>query len=210
MKKLLSFTLIIFCGLSVFGQSEKSKTQTATPDSAKNKTEVAASVLSPITDEEYSVYTAVLGKTREMFVIRDKTNMDKESKNIEKYSVGVFFKELVPDTIEDFLAKNKENAQIEKKFPTNIPYTLISIEQLKEFFAYEYDGKMDWEAFYTKYPKSGGVFTFSRVGFSQDGKQALIFITNWCKTLCGTGEYYFLKKENGEWKVSNKHMVWIS
>jgi len=206
MKKFLIFTLITFCGLDTFGQAAGKTIKIQSPPKAETKT----SPISKITAEEYKVYMAALGENREPFVIRDKSDMDKESKNIDRYSVREFLKELIPETIEDFQAKNKETAQLKKKFPTNINYTLIKIDELKEFFAYEFDGEMDWEAFYKKYPKSGGLYTFSRVGFSQNGQQALLFVTNWCRSLCGEGNYYLLKKENGEWKVINKHMVWIS
>lgn len=206
MKKLLIFTLIAFCGLDVFGQATEKTIKIQSPPKAETKT----SSISKITAEEYKVYMAVLGKTKEMFVVRDKSGMDKESKNIDRFSVRDFLKELIPETIEDFQAKNKEIAQLKKKFPTKINYKLINIDELREFFAYEFDGEMDWEAFYKKYPKSGGLYTFSRVGFSQDGQQALLFVTNWCRSLCGEGNYYLLKKENGEWKVINKHMIWIS
>jgi hypothetical protein len=210
MKKLLLFTLILFCGLSGFGQSKQSKIAKEKPNITQNKTEAVVSVLSPLSAEEYIVYMAVLGKNREMFVVMDKSDMDKQSKNIEGNSVRAFLKELTSETIEDFQTKNKENARFKKKFPTNANYTLMTIDELKESFNYKWDGDLDWEGFYKKYPKSGGIFTFSRVGFSKDGQQALLFVTNWCRTLCGTGEYYLLKKENGEWKVVNKHMIWIS
>jgi len=208
MKKISILLLLVSCCFSVFGQSKRAKKQPArkkiitTQTQKKEQTNVLA--LSNIPDEEYTVYMVILGKDAGMFVVTDRSSVNDfgGSGNDLKQN----FDELNPETIEDFKSKNKESSRLEKKFPTKNTYVLISDEELKKFF----DKGLNWEGFYKKYPKSGGFSAFSRVGFSADGKQALVFVAQSCGGLCGEGNYYFLKNENGEWKVIKKQMTWIS
>jgi hypothetical protein len=199
--------LIIFW-LATFSFGISGQTVKKTVTRAEN-----TKAVSPICDEEYRVYTAVLGKTEGIRVIRSETNMDEDSKNIkrlEQRGFEPFIRQIDSETLRDFLAKNEESKMLEKKFPADINYTFISIEELKENFSYKFDGEMNWEAFHQKYPNAANIYTLSRVGFSHDGGQALVFVTNWCRFLCGEGNYYLLKKENCEWKIVNKEMTWIS
>ncbi len=208
MKKILILILITFCVESSFGQTKKTtkkspkKKITATQTSKKKETTTSTSP--QITDDEYTVYIAILGKDTDMFVVRDKSGVDDFGGSGDDLKQN--FDELKPETIEDFKSKNKESSRLEKKFPTKNNYVLISDEELKKFF----DKRLNWEGFYKKYPKSGGFSTISRVGFSNDGRQALVFVAHSCGGLCGEGNYYFLKNNNGEWKVIKKQMTWIS
>ena len=175
------------------------------PALTQNQKQNALKILSLITDEEYAVYMAILGKETKSFVVRNESNLlnflEREEVLLEED-----FKELKSETREDFQSKNKTSSKLERKFPTKAKYTLISQEELAKIFG----GNLNWSNFHKKYPDTGGFSTFSRVGFSKDGLQALVFVGWSCGGLCGEGNYYFLKKENGEWKVVTKEMVWIS
>jgi hypothetical protein len=214
MKNSLLIILIVYCCLNAFGQvvkdSDTNKGKTQLPQTVKPTT---SNNTVPVSDEEYRVYATVLGKEKGMLVIGDTTNMDEDSKNIKRLEARgfePFLKQIKPETMTDFLAKNDESKPLVKKFSTDIDYTFISTEELKENFAYKFDGDMNWETFREKYPKAGNLYTLSRVGFGHDGGQALVFVTNWCRSLCGEGNYYLLEKENCEWKIVNKVMTWIS
>jgi len=211
MGKILIFILVAFCSLSSFGQAKKDTTKATKKTAAvqtqkKEETPVSSSL--QIAAEEYAVYMAILGKDSKLFVVRDKSGVDNfgEDNDFFKEAFEKAFKELKPETIEDFKAKNKEISHLEKKFPTKETYYLISDEELSKFF---YRG-LDWEGFNKKYPNSGGFYTFSRVGFSKDGTQAILFVAHSCGSLCGEGYYYFLRNDNGEWKVIAPLMTWIS
>jgi len=41
-----------------------------------------------------------------------------------------------------------------------------------------------WTDYYKRYPNSQGFLTLSRVGFSPDGKQALLYAKNGCGKIC--------------------------
>lgn len=214
MKNSLLIILIVYSCLNAFGQvvkdSDTNKGKTQLPQTVKP---ITSNNTVSVSDEQYRVYATVLRKEKGMFVIRDTTNMDKDSKNIknlEERGFGNFLKQINSETMIDFLAKNDESEPLEKKFSPDIDYTFISTDELKENFAYKFDGEMNWEAFREKHPKAGNLYTFSRVGFSKNGCLALVFVTNWCGSLCGEGNYYLLKKETGQWKIVNKVMTWIS
>jgi hypothetical protein len=208
MKKFqFALMLISFCCLNSFGQAAKNL------NANKSDTQPAQKTIGTACNEKYRVYGAILAEEKGVFVIRDETNIDKDSKNIkdlEQRGFGNFLEQITPETITDFLAKNDAPETLENKFLSGNDYTLISTKELKENFAYKFDGEMNWEIFRDKYPKAKNLYTFSSVGFSQDGGKALVFVTNWCGPLCGEGNYYLLKKENCNWQIANKIMTWIS
>lgn len=198
MRKFLIFALIIFSGLNLFAQNKK-----LGENAVSNKS--AAKVSLSIAVEEYAVYLAIIGEKVKTFVVRD-TTAAADSGEREDASLTATFKKMTPETLEDFRAKNKESSTLEKKFPTQIDYTLLSAQELKQFF----EKSLDWGGFYKKYPDSGGFWSFSRVGFSKDGAQAFVYGAHNCGGLCGEGKYYFLQKEDGKWKVIEEDMLWIS
>jgi hypothetical protein len=68
----------------------------------------------------------------------------------------------------------------------------------------------NWQDFYKEYPESGGYWIFSRPGYNSALNEALLSVSHWCGELCGTGYVYFLTKQNGEWKVQNRLMLWLA
>jgi hypothetical protein len=201
--------ILIILLLAVFGLGVSAQTTVESAAQAQN----TKAVVSPISEEEYKVYHEVLEKEKGMLVIRIETSMDEDSKNVkllEQRGFTFFLKQLESETLRDFLAKNEKSEMLEKKFSRDLNYTLVSTADLKQKFAYQSNGRMDWESFRGKYPKAENLYTVSRIGFSRDGTQALVFVTNWCNSLCGEGNYYVLKKENSEWRIVDKLMTWIS
>ena len=67
-----------------------------------------------------------------------------------------------------------------------------------------------WEIFGQKYPKSDGFVRFSRVGFSSDNKQAIIYFTRYCGVTCASGEFLFFIKEKDKWIKKGKSLLWSS
>ena len=55
-----------------------------------------------------------------------------------------------------------------------------------------------------------GIVMFSRVGFSDNGDQAMVSMGVRCGDLCGAGGLYLLVKEEGVWKFERATMEWIS
>lgn len=210
MKSIFIVLLSVVLCWSIPGQAAKKSTTKKNISEPKREAKIRTTDAPAVTDEEYKIYLAVLGKDREMFVVRDKTGIDDTAKNYRKSIINEALRELSDETYEDFKVKTEKQASLEKKFPTRNNYTLISLEELKKSFAYVFDDDINWDKFYQTHPKSRGIYTFSRVGFNRNGSQALVFVTNWCRSLCGEGIFYLLEKENGEWKVVKNRMIWIS
>ena len=67
-----------------------------------------------------------------------------------------------------------------------------------------------WEEFYKTFPGSRGFLQFSAVAFSEDGKQAFLYVSHSCGGLCGTGWIVSLSRRGERWQVASKRMLWIS
>lgn len=118
---------------------------------------------------------------------------------------------------EDYKLKNKEasklnqanSLKLKKSFDLQNKYILINDGELKSIYKGE-SPKDFWEAFYQKYPKSGGYVSFSQVGFNTEKNHAFVYMQFYCGNLCGDGNYLLLKKENGKWKETKRAMLWTS
>jgi hypothetical protein len=109
-----------------------------------------------------------------------------------------------PETMSDFERKAHSSCVLKPQFGDAESYKIITQEELDNIF------KGGWEGFYKKYPEAGGVWTFSRPGYNPARNEAVLDVGHACGMLCGTGHLYFLTKQNGEWKVQNRLMLWIS
>jgi len=110
-------------------------------------------------------------------------------------------------TIDAFREVNRQQASLRRSFHPAIDYELADSAQLEPIFK---RGGGDWFAFYKRFPGSPGIMTFSRVGFSEDGTQALFYLSNHCGGLCGTGMYVVMEKRNGSWAIEKEIEMWIS
>lgn len=61
--------------------------------------------------------------------------------------------------------------------------------------------------------KNDTVFSYIRISipqFSADGKTVYLQHEFICTGLCGSGYEYYLRKENGHWKIIKSRMTWVS
>ncbi len=84
-----------------------------------------------------------------------------------------------------------------RKFSLSKPYTLVEKRDLDGYFE---KGSGGWEGFYSRYPKSGGYFFLSPVGFNSSKDVAVVAMTHSCGPLCADGKFSVLRKKDGEWK----------
>jgi hypothetical protein len=108
-------------------------------------------------------------------------------------------------TIDAFREVNKQQASVRRSFHPAFDYELVNSIQLDSIFK-----NGDWPAYYQRFPGSPGILTFSRVGFSADGTQALFYLNNRCGGLCGTGRYVVMEKRNRRWMVETEIEMWVS
>jgi len=145
-----------------------------------------------ITEQEYAVYIAVLAEKTENFIVVDVTLVDVFGEVSTGYLKEVF-KELHNETFDNFVLKNKKSPTIETNFPTKNGYPVINKDDFNK-----------------NHSESGRYYAFSRVGFSKDGKQALVLFSDVCNALCGKGAYYLLTNRDGVWKIEKESETWRS
>lgn len=171
-----------------------------------------------LTPEDYAVYAALvegLGrpedpeetwKGKQVFV-QDVTAASRDTKS-QWGGWGFRSKSTAApshDTVVDFERKARSSCVLKPQSDDVTRYKLISKQELDNAF-----NKGDWQNFYKKYPDAGGLWTFSRPGYNSARNEAVLAVSHWCGTLCGTGHLYFLAKQNGQWRVQNRLMLWIS
>jgi hypothetical protein len=108
-------------------------------------------------------------------------------------------------TIVDFERKAHSSCVLTPQSGGAESYKLITQGELDK--AFKGGG---WQGFYKEYPEAGGYWIFSRPGYNSARNEAVLSVSHQCGELCGTGHLYFLTKQNGEWKVQNRLMLWIS
>jgi hypothetical protein len=109
------------------------------------------------------------------------------------------------DTVADFEEKAHSSCALKPQFGDADSHKVITQEELDKIFK---GGR--WEDFYRKHPKAGGYWQFSRPGYNSARDEAVLYVSHVCGMLCGTGHLYFLAKQNDQWTVKNRLMLWIS
>lgn len=110
-------------------------------------------------------------------------------------------------TMDAFREKNKKQASWGTSFHPATDYQLVDSTELQSVFK---KGGDYWLALYKRFPGTPGILTFSRVGFDEDGTQALFYVSDHCGGMCGTGIYVVMQKHNGSWAIEKEIEMWIS
>jgi hypothetical protein len=108
-------------------------------------------------------------------------------------------------TLDAFREVNGQQATLQHSFHIAFDYELIDSTQLHSLFK-----NGSWPAFYRRFPGSSGFLGLSRVGFSGDGKQALLYVSNKCGELCGGGMYVVMERRGGRRVIEKVIQMWIS
>jgi len=167
-------------------------------------------------DEAYRVYSAVLeskyeNAERKVLVIVNATYSNSFPVPVAKVDQQNLLKRLSPlteETLNDYSTQNVTSYELSDRFDVKTQVVLVDDERIKKIFGQNL--RESWESFYNQFPDSGGYTRFSNVGFNTTKDQALIFVTHSCGSLCASGIYYLLVKENGEWKVEKEALIWVS
>jgi len=110
-------------------------------------------------------------------------------------------------TTDAFGRVNVEQVLLRRPLHCAVECVVLDSAQLESIFK---KGGGDWPAFYKQFPGSTGLLTFSRVGFSADGAQALFYVSGNCGGLCGAGYYVVMERRNGHWIIEKEINVWVS
>jgi hypothetical protein len=71
---------------------------------------------------------------------------------------------------------------------------------------------MDWVRFRERFPGASDWFGFSRVKFTADRLDGLLYYDRFCAGACGEGEYVWFHRDNpqAEFSLAKERVVWIS
>ncbi|MCC7052894.1 MAG: hypothetical protein IT355_06465 [Gemmatimonadaceae bacterium] len=68
-----------------------------------------------------------------------------------------------------------------------------------------------WKNWRELYPESPGFVILSPASISPDGRDALVYVTRSCGSLCGTGEIRHLRRDaRGQWRTAGTLELWVS
>ncbi|MFT3935921.1 MAG: hypothetical protein QM726_19990 [Chitinophagaceae bacterium] len=75
-------------------------------------------------------------------------------------------------------------------------------------FPFKKGSQNEWKKFYKKYPASGGLFQFSDVHYSADGKTAIFYHSVFRNGLNAHGALAILENINGTWQIKYHINFW--
>jgi hypothetical protein len=164
---------------------------------------------STIEAEEYAVYSALIQLNPINFdlgsfiAIRDQTISE-----VDLLEDALEHVDPVPsEVVDSYRSRNAESYTLSPNLDLEQDYALIPKEEVDEIYRRGWEG---WNEFQDSYPGAEGVVLFSRVGFGENGDEALVSMGFRCGDLCGAGGLYLLVKEEGTWKYQRALMEWIS
>jgi hypothetical protein len=113
---------------------------------------------------------------------------------------------IASETVDSLLKRNEGPTQLSAEMQLGVDYMLLSEDELAEI-----SSQPNWhEILKERYPGSEGYLIFSRVGFNRTLDQAVISVGKVAGPLMGSGAYYLLEKQDGEWVIKDEMMTWIS
>jgi hypothetical protein len=191
----------------------------ATSGCRKSSTVAEYDVLSAFVDNEFVIKTGVKPTGQESdritkVVISNSTESDQHGSYVLRDGNGQpvpwaqiassLQKEdpnLGQKTLDAFREANIRQTSLQRLFHPAVDYEIVddSSSQLRSVFR-----SGGWPAFYKLFPGSQGILTFSRVGFSPDGVQALLYVKNRCGDLCGGSAYVVLERHNDHWLIEKE------
>jgi hypothetical protein len=184
-----------------------------------------------VTGAEYEVFSAYIsqsfvgtigedriGKTISQIVIVNGTESDND---VDDHldpddmppggSVEAYLRKEAPSlravTISNFHRANTKQAHLAPRFHLPLRYQLVSAEKIGSILK---DDPSFWTEYYRQYPGAQGHMALSRVGFSPDGAQVLLYVSNWCGGLCASGSYVVMEKRGSVWRVVKEIYMWVS
>ena len=158
--------------------------------------------------EEQAVYAFFVGEGTGTSLILEETASGIGSDDIQQ--TREYLKSGLPDlsreTLNSFTERNQESTPLSQDMQLGVKYELLSHEDLAEI-----SSQPSWnEILNERYPGSNGYLILSRVGFNHSLDQAVIYVGQVAGPLMGSGSYYMLEKQNGEWIIKDESMAWIS
>jgi hypothetical protein len=181
-----------------------------------------------IVSDDNKVYSALVKseiiKTTKSVTIIDKLQNDKESSDW----VTQALKSKDPQQLEQlrFLTRDDKGNSV-RSIDTTVQNEILKFYELQSKDAilhprFEIDAKVfmidsfpfkkssqdEWKMFYKKYPGSGGLFEFSNIYYSPDGKTAIFYHSLFRNGLNAHGALAIMTNINGTWQIKYHINFW--
>jgi hypothetical protein len=170
-------------------------------------TPVATPAAADVEKEEQAVYSFFISDDGIALIFQEtSTNIsqDDPKESMEYMKSGL--KSISKDTINSYIDRNAQPSLLSPDMQLGVDYTIVTADDLQKITSQPNWGELLTE----KYNGAHGYTIFSRVGFNNSLDQAVIYVGQVAGPLMGTGYYYLMEKQNGEWKIKEQMMVWIS
>jgi hypothetical protein len=171
--------------------------------SVPDPTETHGDVLSSLMSQGFDVES----QSVQRFVFRSMSN-DWLEYMLEEYDPDL--PGLRNDTLKSFGIANRLRTPLRLTKIGGLPVHIVTDEDVEQLFGPEDAPKLGWDEFAARFPNSAGLMRMSRIGLSEDGGQALVFVAVSRGPLDGHGSFYLLERRSGQWKLVDEQCVWIS
>ena len=161
-----------------------------------------------IDKEEQAVYSLFVhaGKGPALILENTATDISHEDPQQTVDYLKSSMEELSRETLNSFIERNETPSSLSADMDLRVEYVLLNERELAEITR-----QPNWpEVMAEKYSGSVGYTVFSHVGFNRSLDQAVLYVGDVAGPLMGAGFYYLLEKQNGEWKIIQEIMAWIS
>lgn len=166
-----------------------------------------------LTKNDYEVYSAILDQEFSFIkspLIMSTTSAFRVDDKEQIYEGYISPRGVNRDIFDDLISKNDTIYTLENDFEISPRFIeFISREEIESIFENDID-LGGWDAFYAKFPDSGGIIRFSRVGYNFQGTKALVEYTYSYHYLGADGGYIYLNRTNGPWVIEALISVWAS
>ena len=162
--------------------------------------------------EEVAVHNALLasqfpGDNIDQVLIIDHTRVNQTS--LLEMDLARFQESASPAAglVANFKERNQQPYPLEPVLDFGLEYQLLTQEEVDNLRPL--DEASGWELFYEKYPNSVGFIYLSRVGFSADFSQALVYMSQYHYDQPIRGGYYLMTRQDGGWVIETG-MEWMT
>ena len=162
---------------------------------------------------DYAIYSAILGKVVDsgsadpLIVVIDST----EAKGLVTAGLKTelmrrhfgMYSGIYESTLDDFIEKNQKSIGVSAKpFDSWVKVKVVGKKDLPSSDTIDPKNPREfWNQFRAKYPGARGLISFSRPGFDEKKKHALVYYRLSCGTLCGQVGYVLLQYSGGRWSI---------
>lgn len=170
--------------------------------------------------EEVEAYSALLNHlsieyaNQAFIIIRSKTTA--LSPHILSDSVSEIKKripEATESVITDLLHADKQQSHfdIPRRFlRSELKFAMLPQQTYFDIFSDSRTLEESWKLFYNRYPKTTGLFSFSRAGIDLKKKQVLFTYSRSAGGLVGSGSLVLMQQKRWRWEVVRIENIWVS